>query len=973
MATRELAVRITGDPKSLSRAFKQADRDASRFGKSMGRVGGHLKTLGKVGATAAVAVAGAFAGIGLKEAIEAEKVMAQTNATLKSTGGAAKVSAKEIANLAAAIQKKSGLDAEAIQSGQNLLLTFTNVRNEAGKGNDIFSQATGIMSDMSVALGTDMKGSAIQLGKALNDPIKGVSALSRVGVSFTAQQKEQIKTLVDSGKTLDAQKIILAELNKEFGGSAAAFGNTTAGQVEKAKRSFEDLSSSIMAQVLPVINRLLTFVNTKVIPAIASFAASIKRHWPQIREITLQVWTRVREIVANVISWFQANVVPTVRSIVNRVTKFWNEHKEDISRIFNLIRRTIERVLKIVRAVIEGVLALIRGDWSKAWNSLKTIVSNVLGGIVDIIKSLGPVLGRAALSIGKTIGKAIKDGIVGAIKGIGRGISNAVKAGVNAGIDLINALIGKFNSVFSFSWDPPGPGSISVDAPDIPKIGHLNRGGRTSGPYRGYDDRLVALAGNEAVLTPKQQSMIPGGRRTLDAIFRLTGARSFASGGYTNPFPGGSWSGSPSAHRARALGDWQSDNAWDIMGSGDVYAVLPGTIGRVSGMDMRPQFAGQGVYLETSDGTWWYKHIKASVSSGQKVKAGDVIGSTAPITWVNGGPHLHLATSSGDPARARGGAAPGRGGSSTAGNQPSQGEPKLTPRQKLAKLFGGGKVGAGIAGKLLGARTDVSEGVSGRLVTDTPAGQRGIAKAGRAAYRKARDEGKSPEEAADAQKNAERKRQIELLQGDIKKVNKAMKKLDIAWNGFRKRLNAKKPKATPKQRKALVAAMKANRREKDDLLELKAELEQAIKDIGFDAEVEAYSDAYGDGGEAVEPPTEGDFLDAEAAKAALTPGLDDDLAAAQAIEAKAQRDYDAALASNDPRRIAETAGALLSARQNREQIQATIANTEALNQNTEAMKGMSGSSVFGYRGQDYALRSIGLPSSDTLVGMETGI
>ena len=79
--------------------------------------------------------------------------------------------------------KKTGIDDEAIQSGENLLLTFTNIRNEAGKGNDVFNQATETMTDMSVALGQDMKSRRRQLGKALNDPIKGITALSRVGVS----------------------------------------------------------------------------------------------------------------------------------------------------------------------------------------------------------------------------------------------------------------------------------------------------------------------------------------------------------------------------------------------------------------------------------------------------------------------------------------------------------------------------------------------------------------------------------------------------------------------------------------------------------------------------------------------------------------------------------------------------------------------------------------------------------------------
>jgi hypothetical protein len=56
------------------------------------------------------------------------------------------------------------------------------------------------------------------LGKALNDPIKGVTALQRVGVSFTKGQKDQIKSLEESGHHMQAQKVILRELNKEFVG-----------------------------------------------------------------------------------------------------------------------------------------------------------------------------------------------------------------------------------------------------------------------------------------------------------------------------------------------------------------------------------------------------------------------------------------------------------------------------------------------------------------------------------------------------------------------------------------------------------------------------------------------------------------------------------------------------------------------------------------------------------------------------------
>jgi hypothetical protein len=168
-----------------------------------------------------------FSGF-INDARESAKVGRVSAQVVKSTGGAAKITADQMGDLATAISNKTGADDEAIQSGENLLATFTNVRNETGKGNKVFDRATQAAVDMASAMNNGvvdangLKAANIQLGKALNDPIKGVTALSKVGVSFTAEQKKQIKTLVDSGNTLKAQKIILNEVGKEFGGAAQA-------------------------------------------------------------------------------------------------------------------------------------------------------------------------------------------------------------------------------------------------------------------------------------------------------------------------------------------------------------------------------------------------------------------------------------------------------------------------------------------------------------------------------------------------------------------------------------------------------------------------------------------------------------------------------------------------------------------------------------------------------------------------------
>ena len=225
--------------------------------RKLNQAGGRLRTFGKVAAIAAGAAGiGAMVKtlqIGTEEFMEQQKVAAQTGAVLKSTGGIANVTAKQMNSLSTALMKKSGVDDEAIQSGQNLLLTFTKIRNETGKGNDIFDQATVATLDLSVAMGKDLNSSAILVGKALNDPVKGATALSRAGVQLTKGQKDQIEAFVESGRVLEAQKIILRELTTQFGGSAEAAGKTLPGQLNILKQTFNNLAGELAATFLPGI------------------------------------------------------------------------------------------------------------------------------------------------------------------------------------------------------------------------------------------------------------------------------------------------------------------------------------------------------------------------------------------------------------------------------------------------------------------------------------------------------------------------------------------------------------------------------------------------------------------------------------------------------------------------------------------------------------------------------------------------
>lgn len=215
---------------------------------------------------------------GFDEAMQMERLTKQTEARIAQTGNAAGVSSEQMKELASSIETVSGAQLDELQvlNSENVLATFTSIKNTVGEGNDIFTQATKTAANMSAVLGQDMQSSATQLGKALNDPIAGMSALGRVGVQFTDAQKEQIKQFVEAGDTLSAQKVILGELTTEFGGATEALGNTTQGKIGLAMDKIKDSVRDMAAEVLPQFAELANVFAQKIVPVINDAMPVIK-------------------------------------------------------------------------------------------------------------------------------------------------------------------------------------------------------------------------------------------------------------------------------------------------------------------------------------------------------------------------------------------------------------------------------------------------------------------------------------------------------------------------------------------------------------------------------------------------------------------------------------------------------------------------------------------------------------------------
>lgn len=195
---------------------ERTEKKAESFGRVIGRVGGIL-------------AAGWITRNIIQNTIEQQNAVAQLEARLVSTGGAAGRSSQELQRMAASLQQVSTYGDETIMTAQSLLLTFKQIRG------DEFDRATRASLDLATAMGGDLKGAALQLGKALEDPILGLTALRRSGVSFTDEQREQIKAMVEAGEVAKAQNLILAEMETQFGGAAAAARNTLGGALAGLK------------------------------------------------------------------------------------------------------------------------------------------------------------------------------------------------------------------------------------------------------------------------------------------------------------------------------------------------------------------------------------------------------------------------------------------------------------------------------------------------------------------------------------------------------------------------------------------------------------------------------------------------------------------------------------------------------------------------------------------------------------------
>ncbi len=287
-----------------------------------------------------------------------QTVMSQTTQAIKSTGDASKMTVVALSNLADSLSRVTTFSDDTVQSGENLLLTFT------GIGKDVFPAATKTMLDLSQAMGQDVKSSAIQLGKALNDPLTGMTALTRVGVTFDDGEKKAIKTMMAHNDVVGAQNVMLKELQKEFGGSAEAAGKTFAGQMQILTNTMDDFKQKVGTAILPLLSQFIGWVTSVALPHLEAFS-----------------------------DWFTKTAVPKIQYFQDILSQIGDSQGfDDLVKSFNHLGESLGKLFPYLKNFGEKLKGIFSEnsiiDGANRIMSIMSSMSGIINGVANAVSGL---------------------------------------------------------------------------------------------------------------------------------------------------------------------------------------------------------------------------------------------------------------------------------------------------------------------------------------------------------------------------------------------------------------------------------------------------------------------------------------------------------------------------------------------------------------------------------------------------------
>lgn len=433
-----LAAKVVADGVEEAEAkFKKVGQAATNAGGGIkGMLSNMLSIAGGIGIANLAGDAfgfltGAIGGT-ISAAAESQRIMAQVNAGLQSTHGVSGQTAQSIQDLAGKIQSLTGIDDEATEQAEAMLLTFTNISGKT------FPAATQAIADYATKMAggaipssQQMQDAAIKIGKALNDPIHNLDALSKSGVQFTDQQKAQIKALQESGDLLGAQNIVLQEFQKEMGGAANAAGKTFAGQMAILKGELGNVQEAVGTPLIGALNGLLQALN----PLITAFANNL----PGALDAAGKALKPLGDAAGMLWNAFQSGLAPALASIADAF-KGMQGPGAGVSSLVSQLASGFGQMAPVVKqlgSTVGGVVVQAFQNAQPLFATIGNIVKQLAPVFMDLAAHALPLVAQLMQTVGGLAGGLLVP-ILGQMGGF---ISSTI-------VPIVKSLAGFFSMLF---------------------------------------------------------------------------------------------------------------------------------------------------------------------------------------------------------------------------------------------------------------------------------------------------------------------------------------------------------------------------------------------------------------------------------------------------------------------------------------------------------------------------------------------
>jgi hypothetical protein len=385
--------------------LNQASGALDGFGKKLKGIGGLIAgafTIGAIGGFVKNAILAA------EEAQQANNVLTQLAKTTGVLGADTAAATSRMIAFADSQEKILGIEAEVIKGVQGQLLSFKAVGASADEAGGAFDRASMAAFDMAAAGFGSAESNATQLGKALEDPVRGLGALRKAGTTFTAEQQEMIASLVESGDLLGAQTMILDEVESQYGGAAeaAALGS------EKLRLSLEEVMDvagepllGVFAElvtglqpVLTVVGEQLGQVFTDLGPVLSNIVALIpgllEAFMPLIPILGVLAGLFL-EMVAQLLPVFVelfAQLLPVIAELAPILADVFLQVLQALLPVFMQIIEALMPIVVALLPVLAQLIIALAPVIIKLVEAFLPLIEMILPMLVDLIEFLTPIL-----------------------------------------------------------------------------------------------------------------------------------------------------------------------------------------------------------------------------------------------------------------------------------------------------------------------------------------------------------------------------------------------------------------------------------------------------------------------------------------------------------------------------------------------------------------------------------------------------